>query len=163
MSRTLHRLFLDHLLPSNWSDETPPILLNSWEAKYFHVNHDNMLDMAQQAAEVGINLIVLDDGWFGKRDDNNSSLGDWVVNLSKFPRGLKPLVDSVNAVGCKFGLWIEPEMVSEDSALHHAHPDWYLHVPGRPPQLGRNQMVLDLSREDVRDYLFNSIYTILNR
>eukprot|EP00981_Chlorochromonas_danica_P002005 scaffold413_cov176-Ochromonas_danica.AAC.1 len=162
MSRTMHRLILDRLIPPSWADANPPILLNTWEAKYFHVNHDNVIDMARQAARVGIDLLVLDDGWFGKRDDDSSSLGDWIVNLEKFPLGLKGLVEEINAVGLKFGLWFEPEMVSEQSALYAAHPDWYLHVPGRPRQLGRNQMVLDISRQDVRDYLFNSLQAVLN-
>lgn len=111
MSRTLHRLYLERLIPSNWSDRNPPILFNSWEAKYFHINHDNIVELAHKAASMGIDLIVLDDGWFGKRDNDNGSLGDWIIDLSKFPNGLKPLVDEINAAGCKFGLWFEPEMV----------------------------------------------------
>lgn len=161
LSRAIHRLFLDRLLPRNWSDSDPPILLNSWEAKYFHVNHHNIVEMAQQAAKVGINLIVLDDGWFGKRENDTCSLGDWVADLVKFPHGIKGLAEEVNAAGCKFGIWFEPEMVSEDSMLYAAHPDWCLHVPGRPRQLGRNQMVLDLSRVEVRDFLVHSLSTIL--
>lgn len=113
MSRTLHRLFLDRLIPKNWSDENPPILLNSWEGKYFHVNHDNIMEMARQSVSLGITMIVLDDGWFGKRITDHSSLGDWYVDLDKFPFGLKKLVDEINALGLKFGLWFEPEMVSE--------------------------------------------------
>ncbi|RYH12684.1 hypothetical protein EON65_37575 [archaeon] len=124
MSRTLHRLFLDRLIPKNWSDETPPILLNSWEGKYFHVNHENILEMARQSAPLGINMIVLDDGWFAKRTSDRTSLGDWYVDLEKFPYGLKKLVDDINGVGLKFGLWFEPEMVSEQSVsrsyiVHH--------------------------------------------
>ncbi|KAJ1430460.1 Melibiase-domain-containing protein [Ochromonadaceae sp. CCMP2298] len=161
MSRSLHRLFLDRLLPRNWSDALPPILLNSWEAKYFHVNHSNIVEMATQASKIGINLIVLDDGWFGKRENDTCSLGDWVADLAKFPLGIKGLAEDVNAAGCKFGIWFEPEMVSEDSMLYTSHPDWYLHVPGRPRQLGRNQMVLDLSRAVVVDYLFHSLAAIL--
>jgi len=162
MSRAIHRLFLDRLLPRNWSDAEPPILLNSWEAKYFHVNHSNIVEMAQQASNVGINLIVLDDGWFGKRENDTCSLGDWVADMTKFPHGIKGLAEDVNAAGCKFGLWFEPEMVSEDSMLYTTHPDWYLHVPGRPRQIGRNQMVLDLSRQEVVDYVFNSLAAILS-
>jgi alpha-galactosidase len=163
MSRVLHRLFLDKLIPHTWADDGPtPVLLNTWEARYFNVNHDNVVEMAKQAARVGIDLIVLDDGWFGKRNDITTSLGDWTADLTKFPLGLNGLADAVNAAGCKFGLWIEPEMVSEDSSLHSMHPDWYLRVPGRPRQIGRNQFVLDLSRKEVRDYLFEAIRIILS-
>jgi alpha-galactosidase len=115
MSRTFHRLFLERLIPSNWSDINPPILINTWEAKYFHVNHNNILEMTEKARKVGIDLIVLDDGWFAKRYDGTKSLGDWVINVEKFPNGLKSLVDEINHIGCKFGLWWEPEMVSEES------------------------------------------------
>jgi len=161
MSRSFHRLFLDRLIPRNWSDDNPPVLLNSWEAKYFHVNHQNIVELARQSAKVGIDMIVLDDGWFGDRSDDKKGLGDWFVNLEKFPNGLKPMVDEINSLGLKFGIWIEPEMVSEQSMLFTSHPDWYLHVPFRPRQLGRNQMVLDLSRQDVRDYLFEVICSLL--
>lgn len=162
MSRTFHRLFLERLIPPNWSDLNPPVLLNSWEAKYFHVNHNNILDLARHAVKVGIDMIVLDDGWFGQRDDDKTGLGDWIVNLEKFPHGFKPLVDEMNEMGLKFGLWFEPEMVSEQSMLFTSHPDWYLHVPNRPRQLGRNQMVLDLSRQDVRDFLFHALSQVLS-
>jgi alpha-galactosidase len=103
----------------------------------------------------------LDDGWFGKRNDDKSSLGDWIADIEKFPHGIKGLAEEVNSYGCKFGLWVEPEMVSESSILFTSHPDWYLHVPGRPRQIGRNQMVLDFSRQDVRDYVFNALSAIL--
>jgi alpha-galactosidase len=115
MSRAVHRLFLDRLMPRNWSDENPPILLNSWEAKYFHVNHQNIVEMTRQASKAGIDLIVLDDGWFEKRNDDKTSLGDWVADVEKFPFGMKGLAEEINALGCKFGLWVEPEMVSERS------------------------------------------------
>eukprot|EP01039_Chlorochromonas_danica_P006764 gene6764-7474_t len=162
MSRTLHRLILDRIIPRHWSDDHPPILLNSWEAKYFHVNHDGILEMAKQAVKIGVDMIVLDDGWFGERNNDHTSLGDWIVNLQKFPYGLKQLVEEVNSLGLKFGLWFEPEMVSEHSALFAAHPDWAFHVPGRPRQIGRNQMVLDLSRQDVRDHIYNSVAAVLS-
>lgn len=126
ISRTFHRLFLERLIPKNWSDESPPVLLNTWEAKYFHVNHDNVLDLAIHAAKIGIDMIVLDDGWFGKREDDHSSLGDWVVNLSKFPAGLFGLVKEINALGIKFGIWVEPEMVSENSV--RINSDFYLFI-----------------------------------
>lgn len=116
MSRTLHRLFLDHLIPANkWSNLPPPILLNTWEAKYFDVNHENIIQMARKAVSIGVDMIVVDDGWFGERNSDTTSLGDWFPNGDKFPHGLKALVDEVNQVGCKFGLWFEFEMVSEKS------------------------------------------------
>ena len=150
MSRMLHRVFLDHLIPKiAWAEETPPVLLNTWEAYYFGVNHANVVELAKQASRIGIDVVVLDDGWFGKRNDITSSLGDWTADLTKFPTGIKGLAQDVNAAGCKFGLWVEPEMISEDSQLHALHPDWYLRVPGRPRQIGRNQFVLDLSRREV--------------
>jgi alpha-galactosidase len=108
-------------------------------------------------------MIVLDDGWFGKRTNDCSSLGDWVPDLAKFPLGIKGLAEEINALGLKFGLWFEPEMVSEESMLYAAHPDWAFQVPGKPRQIGRNQMVLDMSRQDVRDHLFNCIASILSR
>jgi len=164
MSRTFHRLILERVIPSNWSDSHPPVLLNTWEAKYFHINHANVLDLAKHAASVGVDMIVLDDGWFGERNTDTVGLGDWFVDSEKFPYGLKALVDEINQLGggMKFGLWFEPEMVSEQSLLYTMHPDWYLHVPNRPRQIGRNQMVLDFSRQDVRDYLFTMMSAVLN-
>jgi alpha-galactosidase len=160
MSRTLHRLTLDKICPASWSDHVPtqpPILLNSWEARYFNVNHDNIVDMAYQAQTIGADLLVLDDGWFGLRNDDESSLGDWYPNLTKFPHGISGLAQAVNGAGVKFGIWVEPEMVSEESTLYKRHPEWCLHVPGRPRQIGRNQLVLDLSRSEVVDYLYEQL------
>jgi alpha-galactosidase len=165
MSRALHRLILDRLIMPNWSDadsHAPPILLNSWEAKYFNVNHTGIVDMARQARRIGADLLVLDDGWFGNRSDDQSSLGDWVPNLIKFPHGLDGLAREVNAIGIKFGIWVEPEMVSESSSLYRTHPDWCLHVPGRSRGIGRYQLVLDLSRADVRDHLFAQLSALLD-
>ena len=165
MSRVLHRLVLDRLIMPNWSDAdpyNPPILLNSWEAKYFNVNHTGIVDMARQARKIGADLLVLDDGWFGNRSDDRSSLGDWVPNLIKFPFGLDGLAREVNELGIKFGIWVEPEMVSESSMLYQQHPDWCLHVPGRAKGIGRYQLVLDLSRSDVRDYLFDQLAALLD-
>lgn len=119
MSRTFHRLYLERLIPRNWSDLSPPVVLNTWETKYFHVTQDNVLELAREAKKIGVDLIVLDDGWFGNRDNETSSLGDWIVNLSKFPAGLKALVDQINAMGMRFGIWVEPEMVSENSVSEH--------------------------------------------
>jgi len=163
MSRVFHRLFLDKLIPRiAWAETNPPVLLNSWEAKYFSVSHANIVEMAEHASSMGIDLIVLDDGWMCGREDCLTSLGDWSPHPVKFPLGLKGLVDAVNAQGVSFGLWVEPEMVSEDSNLYRAHPDWLLRVPGRPRQIGRNQMVLDFSREDVRNYLFDKLADLLS-
>lgn len=118
--------------------------------------------MCVQGSQLGIDLIVIDDGWFGERDDDTSSLGDWEVNRRKFPLGLDALSQEVNSMNCRLGIWFEPEMVSENSRLFESNPKWHLHVPGRPKQLGRNQMVLDLSREDVREYLFMVISRVLS-
>lgn len=115
MSRTLHRLILDNLIPRSWADKAPPVLLNTWEAKYFQVNHANVVEMTRQAVKLGVNLIVLDDGWFGKRNNDMCSLGDWMPNASKFPQGIRGLAAEINEIGCRFGLWFEPEMMSEDS------------------------------------------------
>jgi len=117
MSRIFHRLFLDHLIAPlpDWAKVNPPVLLNSWEAKYFDVNHANIVDMAKQASRIGVDLIVIDDGWFGARNDDTTSLGDWKENFSKFPLGLNAVAKEVNSYGCRLGLWFEPEMVSEQS------------------------------------------------
>jgi alpha-galactosidase len=161
MSRIFHRLFLNHLIPKQWAARPQPILLNSWEAQYFDVSHDAITEMAMEANKLGIEMIVLDDGWFGKRNDANSSLGDWFPNRDKFPFGIRGCAHSIESMGMKMGLWFEPEMVSTDSELYRAHPDWCLHVPGRPSQRGRNQLVLDMGRADVRAYLLKKISKIL--
>ena len=127
------------------------MLLNSWEASYFDFTGETICSLAKEAAALGIDMVVMDDGWFGKRDDDNSGLGDWVVNEEKLGCSLGNMIGQINALGVKFGIWIEPEMVSEDSELYRKHPDWALQVPGRRPVRGRNQLVLDFSREDVRE------------
>ena len=131
MSRTFHGIFLDHLIPKQWAKQHPPILLNSWEAKYFDVNHDNIVQMAAQASNLGIEMIVLDDGWFGNRNDANTSLGDWQPNRSKFPYGIRGCAEAVNSLGLKMGLWFEPEMISVNSTLYRNHPDWYVIIEFR--------------------------------
>ena len=131
MSRTFHGIFLDHLIPKQWAKQHPPILLNSWEAKYFDVNHDNIVQMAAQASNLGIEMIVLDDGWFGNRNDANTSLGDWQPNRSKFPYGIRGCAEAVNSLGLKMGLWFEPEMISVNSTLYRNHPDWYVTIEFR--------------------------------
>ena len=137
------------------------MLINNWEATYFDFDSDAIVRIAEKAAALGVEMLVLDDGWFGKRDDDNSGLGDWFVNEKKLPGGLSPLIEQVNALGMKFGIWVEPEMVSEDSDLYRAHPDWAFTLPGRDPAMGRNQLVLDLGRDEVVDYLVERLSTLL--
>lgn len=161
MSQTFHKLYGRRLARGYWRDRCRPILINNWEATYFGFDTDKLLEIAREAKKVGIEMLVMDDGWFGKRDDDNSGLGDWVVNEKKLPGGLKRLVDGVNEIGLKFGIWFEPEMVSEDSDLYRAHPDWALKVPGHSLTRGRNQLVLDFSRADVRQYIFDKMSEIL--
>ena len=134
-----------------------PILLNSWEATYYDISEDRIQALAEQAAALGVELFVLDDGWFHGRRDDNAGLGDWFENRELFPHGLSHLTEKINAMGLQFGIWMEPEMVNEDSELYRAHPDWAFQAPGRPPMLGRNQLVLDLTRGNVREYLFDAM------
>lgn len=163
MSRELHRVLKSHVIAKCpvWAELSPPILLNTWEAEYFNISHSSVVEMAKVASQVGIDLIVLDDGWYGERNDDTTSLGDWTPNSSKFPKGLGILAKEVNLIGCRLGLWFEPEMVSEQSNLIKSHPNWYLRVPGRPRQIGRNQFVLDLSREEIRSHVFGCISKVL--
>lgn len=161
MSRTLHSLYRNHLIRSPYKDMNRPILINSWEATYFDFDSARLLEIASEAKANGIEMLVMDDGWFGKRNDDNTSLGDWVVNEDKITGGLKSLVDKVNEIGLKFGIWIEPEMISKESDLFRIHPDWIISIPGREPVLSRNQYVLDITRKEVRDYILNSIFKVL--
>jgi len=161
LSQTIHTAMRTRLCRGAWRDKVRPILINNWEATYFDFNTDKLLAIAKRAATAGIELFVLDDGWFGQRNSDASSLGDWFVNEKKLPGGLKPLVDSIHALGMKFGLWLEPEMVSPDSDLYRAHPDWCLHVPERPRSTRRNQLVLDMSRTDVQDYVISVVTNVL--
>ncbi len=162
MTRTLHDLYRHHLIRSLWRDKKRPILINNWEATYFNFNTDKLLDIAREAAKLGIEMLVMDDGWFGDRCDDNRALGDWFVNEKKLSGGLKYLVDEVNKLGLKFGIWMEPEMISPDSDLYRAHPDWAIQVPGRQAGLCRNQYVLDITREEVLEYVWERIRAILN-
>ena len=143
MSRQFHQAIRTHLLRDVWQDRRKPVLINSWEAFYFNYDHQRLLRFAKEAAALGMELFVLDDGWFGHRNDDSSSLGDWWVDREKLPDGLGSLSEEVNALGMEFGLWIEPEMVSEDSQLYREHPDWVLNPAGRPYTRGRYQLVLD--------------------
>ena len=161
MSRIFHRFYNRHLIRGKYRDEKRPLLINSWEAAYFDFDTDKLLAFADTAKELGIEMLVMDDGWFGKRNDDRSSLGDWFVNEKKLPGGLKKLVDGVHARGLKFGIWYEPEMISPDSDLFRAHPDWHVHVEGRNAKLGRHQYVLDVSRKDVRDHIWSLMEPVL--
>ena len=153
LSDTYHRLYRERLARGPWRDRPRPVLLNSWEGAYFDFDEERLVRMAASAADVGIELFVLDDGWFGHRDADTSSLGDWFADRRKLPNGIDGLARRVQAAGVRFGLWIEPEMVSRDSELFRAHPDWAVGVPGRPRTEGRNQYVLDMSRSDVVEHL----------
>lgn len=162
LSRNYHRIIRENICPKKYRDVMRPILVNSWEAAYFDFNTDKILELAGQAAVLGIEMLVLDDGWFGQRSDDKTGLGDWYVNEDKISGGLRSLVEKVNHTGLKFGLWFEPEMINEDSNLYKAHPEWALCDPDRKPMVSRHQMVLDMSRSDVRDYLYDSISKILD-
>ena len=162
MSKIHHELYSKRLCRGRFRDKIRPILINNWEATYFDFDAEKIEQIAKEAKELGIELLVLDDGWFGKRDDDNSSLGDWVVDRRKLPNGLVDIANRVRNLGLEFGLWFEPEMVSIDSDLYRNHPDWCLQVPGRPHTLGRNQLVLDLSREEVCNYLIKALSDVLS-
>lgn len=162
MSRQFHRAVRAHLLRDVWQNRRKPVMVNSWEAFYFDYDHERLIQFAKESAALGIELFVLDDGWFGHRNDDCSSLGDWWVNEKKLPGGLGALSREINALGMEFGLWIEPEMVSEDSQLYQEHPDWVLNPAGRPYTRGRYQLVLDYTREDVREYIFQSLQKLMD-
>lgn len=157
MSSQFHCLCAQHLVRGQFAHAPRPILLNNWEATYFNFDEEKLLSIARTAAKVGVELFVLDDGWFGHRDSDNSSLGDWFVDKRKLPGGLTALAEKVHALGLKFGLWFEPEMISPDSELFRAHPDWCIHIPGRTHIEGRNQLILDLSRPEVCDYVYHAV------
>lgn len=161
MSRTFHKLYRKRLVRGKYRDEVRPILVNNWEATYFDFTEEKIVNLAKDTKELGIELLVLDDGWFGKRNDDKSSLGDWYVNREKLPLGIDGLAKRVNEEGLKFGLWLEPEMISVDSDLYRAHPDWCIHVPNRVRCEARNQLILDLSREEVCAYVKDAVNKIL--
>ncbi|MEK4881369.1 MULTISPECIES: alpha-galactosidase [Paenibacillus] len=162
LSRTYHRLYRTRLCRGEFRDSKRPILINNWEATYFNFNADKIKEIAKAGKELGLELFVLDDGWFGKRDNDDSSLGDWVEDRRKLPEGLGKLGEDITAMGMEFGLWFEPEMVSPESDLYREHPDWCLHVPGHKSSLARQQLVLDLSRKDVCDYIVESVSSVLS-
>lgn len=163
LSHNFHRLAREHICRGKYKNQVRPVLLNSWEACYFNFDGEKIISLAEQAAELGVELLVLDDGWFGQRNDDNSSLGDWVVNEEKLGCSLAELSERVHQKGVKFGIWLEPEMVSEDSDLYRSHPDWALQIPGKNPVRARNQLVLDFSNSQVVEYILEKISCILRQ
>lgn len=161
MSQAYHQLYRTRLARGYWRDRERPVLLNNWEATYMDFNEEDILKIASKAKEVGVELFVLDDGWFGKRNDDHRSLGDWYVNKEKLPHGISGLSRSVEELGMKFGLWIEPEMVNKDSDLYRAHPDWILSAPERFESPSRQQYVLDFSRKEVVDHIFEMLDEVI--
>mgnify|MGYP001121337852 FL=1 len=162
MSRTFHTLYRSRLARGEWRDRPRPILINNWEATYFNFDEDKLVSIAQAAKRDGVELFVLDDGWFGARRSDRAGLGDWIANPELLPQGIPGLAERVEALGMKFGLWFEPEMVNRDSDLYRAHPDWLLQTPGRTPSHGRNQFVLDFSRPEVVDHVHAMMADILS-
>lgn len=162
MSQTYHRLYRDRLVKSSWRDKVRPILINNWEGTYFDFTEEKILEIAEEAKNLGMELFVLDDGWFGQRNDNASSLGDWFPNKEKLPEGIVGLAEKIVDMGLQFGLWFEPEMVSKKSELYEAHPDWLIHVPERRLSHGRNQYILDYTREEVVTHIFKMMAKVLD-
>lgn len=161
MSRTFHKLYNNNLVRGPWKKAKRPLLINNWEGTYFDFDDDKLFEIAKWAKETGIEMLVMDDGWFGKRNDDTCALGDWEVNENKLRGGIGSLISRIKGLGLKFGIWYEPEMISPDSDLFRAHPDWHIHVPNRENSIGRHQYVIDMTRQDVRDYLFNKMSEVL--
>lgn len=161
MTRTFHDLYREHLIRSPYLHQKRPILINNWEATYFDFDEKKLLEIAKEASELGIEMLVMDDGWFGRRSNDDSSLGDWFVNEEKLKGGLHELVENVKKLGMKFGIWVEPEMISPESELYQKHPDWAIQIPGRDITQSRAQYVLDLSREEVADAVYDMIANVL--
>ena len=162
MTRTYHDLYRRHMIRSPWLHKKRPILINNWEATYFDFTAEKIVDIARESAKLGIEMLVLDDGWFGNRFDDNRSLGDWQVNEEKIQGGMGRLAEEINKLGMKFGLWFEPEMISPESKLYEEHPDWAIQIPGRRACRARNQFVLDVSRKEVRDAILEQIFSVLH-
>ena len=162
MTRNYHDLYRGHMIRSPWLHKKRPILINNWEATYFEFTAEKIIDIAREGAKLGIEMLVLDDGWFGNRFDDNRSLGDWQVNEEKINGGMGKLAEDVNALGMKFGLWFEPEMISPESKLYEEHPDWAIQIPGRRGCCARNQFVLDVSRKEVRDHVLEQMFAVLH-
>ena len=163
MSQTYHKLYSQRLAKGIWRDKVRPVLINNWEATYFDFNEDKIAEIAEKAKELGVELFVLDDGWFGKRNDDTTSLGDWRTDYSKLPNGIEGMCKRITNLGLKFGLWFEPEMVNEISELYQTHPEWVIKTPNRRQSYGRNQYVLDFSNKEVVDYIYNSMKAILEK
>lgn len=161
LSQSFHSLYTNHLVRGKWKKKERPILLNNWEATFMDFTEESILKIARKAKEAGAELFVLDDGWFGERNDDHRGLGDWFENRSKLPEGIKGLAEKIESMGLRFGFWIEPEMVNPDSDLYREHPDWAISVPGRYASLSRDQMVLDYSRPEVVDHIHDMLYKIL--
>ena len=162
MSRMFHRLYDNNLVRGKWKKAKRPLLINNWEGTGMDFDHDKLVSFARHAKDMGIEMLVMDDGWFGKRDDDKSSLGDWFVAEYKLKHGLSGLIKEVNDLGLKFGIWFEPEMISPDSEIYRAHPDWCLHTEGRDNSIARTQYVIDFSRKEVRDHIYSMMYKILS-
>ncbi|MBQ8576148.1 MAG: alpha-galactosidase [Clostridia bacterium] len=163
MSRTFHDFYSNNLIRGTWKKKKRPLLINSWEGSGFSFDDETLVRYARQAKELGCELLVMDDGWFGVRNSDNCSLGDWYVNEKKLNGPLSKLIERVNAEGMEFGIWFEPEMISPDSDIYRAHPDWCVHVEGRDISPGRQQYVIDMTRQDVRDNIFNQMYDVLSK
>ncbi len=162
MSQNMHAFVNDHIVRGEWSKKARPVLLNSWEANYFDINESKLVALAKKGKEVGVELFVMDDGWFGDRHDDKRALGDWFVNTKKLPRGVKGLAEKINKVGLDFGIWIEPEMVNVDSDLYRAHPDWSVEIPGKHHSEGRNQRILDFANPEVVDYMIKAMTDVIS-
>ena len=163
LSHNYHRVIRNNVVRGEYKLSHRPVLINNWEATYFDITEEKALAIAEKARDLGIEMFVLDDGWFKNRNDDNAGLGDWIPDTEKLPNGMDGLIKKINDLGLKFGLWIEPEMVNEDSDLYRAHPDWALTAPNRAPMMSRNQLALDLSRKEVHDYLFDKISDLLEK
>lgn len=162
MSQNMHEFVNNHIVRGEWSKKARPVLLNSWEANYFDINESKLVALAKKGKEVGVELFVMDDGWFGERNDDKRALGDWFVNTKKLPRGVKGLAEKINAVGLDFGIWIEPEMVNVDSKLYRAHPEWSIEIPGKAHSEGRNQRILDFANPEVVDYITKAMCEVIS-
>lgn len=162
MSHNMHAFVREHIVRGEWKHKDRPVLLNSWEAAYFDINERKLCELAKAGKAAGIELFVMDDGWFGERNDDRHSLGDWQVNRHKLPNGLKGICDKINALGVDFGIWVEPEMVNTDSRLYREHPDWAVDIPGQAHSEGRNQRMLDLCNPKVQDYIIESMTRVFS-
>ena len=162
MSRHMHSFVREHVVRGSWKHKVRPVLLNSWEAAYFDINESKLLRLAKAGKEAGIELFVMDDGWFGTRNDDTQSLGDWEVNRKKLPEGVDGLAKKIKAMGLDFGIWVEPEMVNVKSRLYETHPDWVLQIPGKPHSEGRNQRILDLTRKEVQDFVIEEMSRVFS-